>query len=153
MPYRRWADQGFLELSAGNVIDYREVKARLIWGAKMFDLREICLDPYNSRQLSTQLIDEGYECVEIRQGYATLSEPSKKILELVASGKLRHGGHPILRWNASCLSTKESNDCLMFAKPQRQKDTSRIDGISATTDAMARAMLSVPEGELTVDVW
>lgn len=153
MPYRTWAEQGWLELSPGNVIDYREVKARLVWGAQMFDQREICFDPYNSRQLSTQLIDEGYECVEIRQGYATLSEPSKKILELVASGKLRHGGHPILRWNASCLSTKESNDCLMFAKPQRQKDTSRIDGISATTDAMARAMLSVPESVPTVDSW
>jgi hypothetical protein len=37
-----------------------------------------------------------------------LSEPSKKILELIALGKLRHGGYPILRWNASCLSTKES---------------------------------------------
>jgi phage terminase large subunit-like protein len=153
MPYRRWADEGYLELSTGNVIDYREVKARLIWGSRKFDLREICFDPYNSRQLSTQLMDEGYECVEIRQGYATLSEPSKKILELVASGKLRHGGHPILRWNASCLSTKESNDCMMFAKPQRQKDSSRIDGISATTDAMARAMLSVPVAALTIDAW
>jgi phage terminase large subunit-like protein len=153
MPYRTWAEQGFLELCVGNVIDYREVKARLIWGVQTFDLREICFDPYNSRQLSTQLIDEGYECVEIRQGYATLSEPSNKILELVASGKLRHGAHPILRWNASCLSTKESNDCLMFAKPQRQKDTSRIDGISATTDAMARAMLSVPDGGLMIDAW
>ena len=88
MPYRTWAEQGFLELCEGNVIDYREVKARLIWGVQTFDLKEICFDPYNSRQLSTQLIDEGYECVEIRQGYATLSEPSKKILELVASGKL-----------------------------------------------------------------
>ena len=80
MPYRTWADQGFLELCDGNVIDYREVKARLIWGVQTFDRREICFDPYNSRQLSTQLIDEGYECVEIRQGYATLSEPSKKSL-------------------------------------------------------------------------
>lgn len=153
MPYRTWAEQGFLELSEGNVIDYRDVKARLIWGAQMFDLKEICFDPYNSRQLSTQLVDEGYECVEIRQGYASLSEPSKKILELVASGKIHHGGHPILRWNASCLSTKESNDCLMFAKPQRQKDTARIDGISALTDAMARAMLIVPETEQRVDAW
>ena len=72
MLYRTWAEQGFLELCQGNVIDYREVKARLIWGVQTFDLREICFDPYNSRQLSTQLIDEGYTCVEIRQGYGTL---------------------------------------------------------------------------------
>jgi hypothetical protein len=29
----------------------------------------------------------------------------------------------------------------MWAKPERQKDSARIDGISAITDAMARAML------------
>ena len=114
-------NKDFWNSATGNVIDYREVKARLIWGVQTFHVEEICFDPYNSRQLSTQLIDEGYECVEIRQGYATLAEPSKKILELVASGKLRHGGHPILRWNASCLSTKEINDCLMFAKPSGRR--------------------------------
>jgi phage terminase large subunit-like protein len=140
-------------LCAGNVIDYREVMARLIWGSQMFDLVEIAFDPYNSRQLSTQLIDDGYPCVEIPQGYGTLSEPSKKILELVASGKLHHGGHPILRWNASCLSTKESNDRMMFHKPERQTDTSRIDGLSATADAMARAILQVPAAEPRVDSW
>src|SRR6202030_2594295 len=31
MPYARWADEGFLELSPGDVIDYRDVKARLEW--------------------------------------------------------------------------------------------------------------------------
>jgi len=153
MPYRTWAEVGFLELCEGNVIDYRDVKARLVWGAQLFDLQEICLDPWNSRQLSTQLIDEGYECVEIRQGYATLSEPCKKILELIVSGKLHHGGHPILRWNASCCATRENNDCLMFAKPERQKTTARIDGLTAMADAMARAMLAVPAGDAQVDSW
>jgi phage terminase large subunit-like protein len=137
MPYSRWADQGFIELSAGDVIDYREVKARLEWGSDVFDLREICFDPWNSRQISVPLVEEGYTCVEIRQGVAMLSEPSKKLLELVTAGKLRHGGHPVLRWNASCLAAKETHDNLMFTKPEREKSTSRIDGISAITNAMA----------------
>ena len=47
----------------------------------------------------------------------------------------------MLRWNASCLATVERNDNLMFAKPEREKSTSRIDGLSASTNAMARAML------------
>jgi phage terminase large subunit-like protein len=154
MPYRTWADQGFLELSPGNVIDYRDVKARLEWGARMFDLKEICFDPHEARQISVPLIEEGYECIEIRQGYAMLSEPSKKLLELIASGKLRHGGHPVLRWNASCLSSKEHNDQLMFVKPERQKDSSRIDGISATVDALSRAMLdNMQESSSPVEVW
>lgn len=154
MPYMAWAEQGFLELCEGNVIDYRDVKARLEWGARMFDLKEICFDPHEARQISVPLIEDGYECIEIRQGYAMLSEPSKKLLELVASEKLRHGGHPVLRWNASCLSSKEHNDQLMFIKPERQKDSSRIDGISATVDALSRAMLdNMQEDGSKVEVW
>jgi phage terminase large subunit-like protein len=73
-----------------------------------------------------------------------LSEPSKKLLELVAAGKFHHGGHPVLRWNASCLATEESNDNLMFTKPERSKSSSRIDGIAATVNALARAIVTKP---------
>lgn len=151
MPYRTWADQGFLELSPGDVIDYREIKARIEWGARMFDLHKICFDPWNSRQISVPMVEEGYQCVEVRQGFATLSEPSKKFLELIVSRKLRHGGHPILRWNASCLSSKEHNDNLMFAKPERQKNSARIDGIAAGVNALSEAMTA--DAPAAPEIW
>jgi phage terminase large subunit-like protein len=44
-PYGLWAEQGFLELSPGDVIDYRDVKARVLWVAEMFDVPEMCFDP------------------------------------------------------------------------------------------------------------
>ena len=59
--------------------------------------------------------------------------------------KLHHGGHPVLRWNASCLTAKEQNDNLMFAKPERSTSSSRIDGIAATVNALARAMVAGPK--------
>lgn len=145
MPYGRWAEQGFIELSTGEVVDYREIMARLEWADEVFDLREICFDPWNSRQISVQLAAKGRHCIEIRQGVATLSEPSKKLLELVAAGKLHHGGHPVLRWNASCVTVKEQNDNLMFSKPERSKSSSRIDGIAATVNALARAIVTKPK--------
>jgi phage terminase large subunit-like protein len=144
MPYQRWADKGFIELSQGDVIDYRDITARLEWADQMFDLREIGFDPWNSRQISVPMMAEGYACVEIRQGVATLSEPSKKLLELVAGGKFHHGGHPVLRWNASCLATKENNDNLMFTKPERSKNSLRIDGIAATVNTLARVIVNKP---------
>lgn len=144
MPYARWAQQGFIELSPGDVIDYREIMARLEWASEIFDLQEIGFDPWNSRQISAPMTEKGHTCIEVRQGVATLSEPSKKLLELVAAGKLHHGGHPVLRWNASCVSAKESNDNLMFSKPERSKNSSRIDGIAATVNALSRAIVRAP---------
>jgi len=155
MPYRQWVDQGYLEISSllPDVVDYEDIEARLEWGAQLFELREICFDPWNSRQISASLVTKGYISVEIRQGFATLSEPSKKLLELVVSGKLHHGAHPILRWNASCLTTKENNDNLMFTKPERSRSSSRIDGIAATVNAMVRAIVSQPPPTGIIECW
>jgi phage terminase large subunit-like protein len=76
------------------------------------------------------------------------------VLAAVARGKLQHGAHQVLRWNASCPAAVERNDNLMFEKLERDKSTPRIDGMSALTIAMARAMLA-PEQEhpATIEVW
>jgi len=146
VPLSQWAKDGFLELSPGNVIDYREVQARLEWGASMFDLQEICWDPYNTRQISVDMLEKGHKCTEVRQGFISLNEPTKKFLELVARGRLHHGGHPILRWNAASAATvPDRNDNMMFKKPDRSKTTARIDGIAATVDALFRAIVAEPE--------
>lgn len=143
VPLEKWAEQGFLELSPGEVVDYREIRARLEWAAQMFDLAEICWDPWNSRQLSVPMIEDGYTCVEIRQGYRSLSEPTKKVLELVSRGAMHHGAHPMLRWQAGCCATiTDGRDNIMFSKPDREKSTARIDGPAAIVNAMFRAMLA-----------
>lgn len=144
VPLRRWAAEGFLELAAGGVVDYRDIRARLEWGASMFDLQEFCFDPYNSRQISTPMIDMGFRCLEIRQNYGMLNEPTKKIIELVERRGLHHGNHPVMRWHAGCACTvSDGHDNIMFAKPDRQKTTSRIDGMAAIADAMNRTILAV----------
>lgn len=143
MPYQKWVDDGFLEISSiiPGVVDYGEVKARIEWGSRLFDLQEIIFDPWNSHQISAALVLDGYECIDLTQGFAHLTAPSKKLIELVEAGNLGHGGHPILRWNASCAVKKEFNDNMKFIKPEREKSSSRIDGISATVNALARAMI------------
>lgn len=141
MPYRTWAEQGFIELHPGQAIDNREIKKRLIWGAQMFDVPEMCFDKYNALEMIAQLLDEGYNAITIGQGYAEQTLPCKKLLELILTGKLHHGGHPVLRFNAHSLSTESKDDLLKFKKPDRYKDSTRIDGLQAAADGMARAML------------
>lgn len=149
VPLQKWAAEGFLEVCPGPVVDYRDIRDRLEWGAQMFDLQEICWDPWNSRQISVGMVEDGYICTEIRQGYQTLSAPTKKLLELVAMGALHHGGHPVLRWQAGCSATiTDGRDNKMFSKPDRAKSSSRIDGVSAAVNALARAMLE-PSGTIS----
>jgi phage terminase large subunit-like protein len=142
VPYGDWIARGFIEATSGNAIDLRAVKDRIAWGAEMFDLQEVCFDPWNFRTTATELIDEGYRLVEIRQGYASLSGATKKLLEIYQDAKLAHGNNPVLNWNAACLALQSDHkDNVQPTKPERAKSSKRIDGISAAVTAMARAML------------
>jgi len=146
VPLSRWAREGFLELAPGDEVDYRDIKARLEWASKMFDLKAICWDPWNSSQISTPMNEDGFPCVKVRQGFGDLNEPTKKILALVSRSGLHHGGHPVLRWHAGCACTiTDGRDNIMFSKPDREKGTARIDGLAAIADAMHSALKNTEE--------
>jgi phage terminase large subunit-like protein len=139
MPYMQWARDGFIELSPGSTIARDDIRKRLEWGASMFNVQNFCFDPHDAAEMMQMMIDDGKPVLQIKQGL-WLSEPSKKLLEMIVAGTIAHGGHPVLRWNASCVSTKWRNDLMCFTKPERHTSTSRIDGISATVDALQPAI-------------
>jgi phage terminase large subunit-like protein len=83
--------------------------------------------------------------VECRQGFKTLSEPSKLIEADVTSGRLRHMHNPLLRWcaaNAVVLSDPAGN-----IKPDKSKASERIDGIVALIMARSRAIIVKDDDE------
>lgn len=143
MPYTVWAEQGFITLSPGTAIDYGDVHARIAWGCEMFDVQDVCFDPYNSREMSTALIAEGLPCIEVPQRTMHLNESTKKFLRLVGEGKIGHGNHPVLAWNASCFCTKsDGNDLIRPVKPDRERDSTRIDGLAAAVTAGSRLIVA-----------
>jgi phage terminase large subunit-like protein len=64
MPYERWVEDGWIETSEGRVIDNGLIKARIKYCLEMFDVQEVCFDRYNSREMSTSLIEDGVMCTE-----------------------------------------------------------------------------------------
>jgi phage terminase large subunit-like protein len=102
VPYRTWADQGHIELTDGNTIDYEFVKAQILDIASRRNLIKLCTNPYNAKKLAEELLNvDGLPIEYIRQGYLSLSDPTKTLHELIMARKIWHGGHPILRWHAS----------------------------------------------------
>lgn len=68
------------------------------------------------------------------QGYASISAPTKKLEELVLSRKLRHSGHPVLRWMAGNVAIEQ--DAADNWKPSKKKSQERIDGFVALVMAV-----------------
>jgi len=144
-PLHDWARRKFMYATERRDEVPEAVKEKLRWAAQQFDMREIGYDPWNCRDLANQLEKEGFLPVEVRQGPPSLSAPTKKLLELITKRKLIHGNHPVLSYNAACLSLDLSNDNCKPAKPERDTSAKRIDGISAAVTGMNRALLAIEQ--------
>jgi phage terminase large subunit-like protein len=147
-PYRTWAEEGLIELTPGTVIDYAFIRAEVVLLASQADIRKICADPYNATKLGIELKEQDGLPIEfLRQGYLSLSAPTKELLRLVLGGKLRHGGNPILRWHAN--NAVSSRDPAGNVKLNKEKSKKKIDGLSALVNAIA-AMSGESDGERSV---
>jgi phage terminase large subunit-like protein len=136
-PYLTWAHQGHLRLTPGNVIDYAFIREEINALARRYEIAELAYDPWNATQLVLNLQEDGANCVPVRQGFASMSAPTKALLALVLAGRLAHGGHPVLRWMADNLAV--AGDPAGNIKPDKAKSTRRIDGVVALVMALDRA--------------
>jgi phage terminase large subunit-like protein len=98
------------------------------WASKYY-VSQVAIDRWNATQLATQLSGDGFEMIAFGQGYASMSAPTKKLEEVVLARRLRHGGHPVLRWMAGNVSIEQ--DAADNWKPSKKKSCERIDGIVA----------------------
>jgi len=144
LPYRMWADQGHIELTAGNTIDYEFVKAQILDIASRRNVVKLFTDPYNAKKLAEELLNnEGLPVEYHRQGYLSLSDPTKTLHELIMARKIWHNGNPILRWHASnAVARKDSAGNI---KLDKEKSRKKIDGMAALVNAVGAAISHPPE--------
>jgi phage terminase large subunit-like protein len=146
VPLEAWVRAGHLHVTPGDVIDQAFIRASLLELAREFDVREVAYDSWNATSLATELQADGLQPVEVRQGYRTLSEPTKTLAALVATGRLQHGGHPVLRWMADNLIVR--SDPNGNVAPDKARAAEKIDGIVALIMALSRlpALAVKPKG-------
>jgi phage terminase large subunit-like protein len=135
--YDAWVRQGLIAQTPGDVVDYDRIRVKILELGELYDIRDI--DRWNSTQLATQLQGDGFEVVGFGQGFASMTAPTKELESLMLSGKLRHGGNPVLRWMAGNVTVE--TDAAGNLKPSKKKSTEKIDGIVALIMALGRAMV------------
>lgn len=143
VPYLMWAEQGWIELTEGNITDYDRIHDVIMELADSYDIREIGYDRWNATGLVTQLVEDGANMVPVGQGYASLSAPSKELEGRVVGGKIQHNGNPVLTWmigNAVVQQDPAGN-----IKPNRKESAEKIDGVIAVVEALGQGALD--EGE------
>ncbi len=136
--YQAWADDGYITLTEGNIIDHEYIEDDIRAILSEHDVKAIGFDPWGSTQLSIKLAEDGAPMVEVPQTVKNLSESMKEVEALVHAGKLHHGDNPVLNWMASNVTAKEDKNENVF--PNKEHKDNKIDGMVALFIAMNRIL-------------
>lgn len=146
--YAGWAREGLLTLTPGNVIDFGCIRDDILDLSGRFDVQQIAYDPWQATHLATELYNQGAPMVECRPTVQNFSEPMKELEALVRSGKLHHGGDPVLTWmvsNVVCHLDRKDN-----IYPNKERPENKIDGVVALIMALGQLLRNRVD-ELSVD--
>jgi len=145
VPYDLWLAQGFIRATPGNQVDYGFIRKAINDLGRVYNIKEISYDRWNSHGIARDLEGDGFKLSPIGQGFQSMNAPTSELLSLVRAGKLRHGGHPVLAWMADCMTVKQDPaGNIKPEKPDRNKNKKRIDGIAATIDALSLVISDKP---------
>jgi phage terminase large subunit-like protein len=145
--YRRWIDEGWIDATAGNVIDQDEIRSTVIEDCRSWEPMAVAFDPWNATQLALNLQNEGLPVVEFIQGIRSYTAPTKEFESMLLREVIDHGSNPVMRWMAGNLSVqRDKNENMM---PTKQHSRGRIDGMSALIMTVGRALLADQLGDPT----
>lgn len=142
IPYSVWARDGHLTLTSGETTSYREIRAeinRLVTEYRL-QVQEIAADAlFQGLQIVQDLGEQdGLPVIEHRQGYLSMATPTKVTKEAILGGRLKHDGHPVLRWMIA--NTVVQTDDIGNEKPTKKKSEGKIDGVVGTIMGVGRAL-------------
>lgn len=139
VPYPDWIDAGLIIGTEGNSTDYKAISRLLVdLQESGVDILKVGCDPWNAHQLMNDLADLGFDVVEVRQGYRTMSPACKELERLLLAGLFRHDGSPVLRWNVANIALE--TDAAENVKPSKARSAERIDGAVAVVMGIGLAM-------------
>ena len=135
IPYDKWLKNGWLKLSGDSKIDYHDITVWFMEQVTKEDLRPLWVgyDSWNAQFWCDEMKEQGFDMVEVRQGFKTESAPLKQMKADLIDKKINYNNNPITKWNLSNVAVKtDENDNIMITK---EKSRQRIDGVASLMDA------------------
>jgi phage terminase large subunit-like protein len=134
LKFRLWEELGFIQITPGNVVDYKYIENDIIELSKNVTIVAASYDPHNASELVTNLIGAGLPMNKFPQGINYMSQPTKEFEKLVMSGKFLHDGNMVTGWMLSnVVIYTDANENI---KPHRGKSANKIDGIISSINAI-----------------
>lgn len=138
VPYKLWAEQGWLEINEGAQVDYSAVTKWFKSMVDEYDIRPlwICYDRALSGYWVPEMEEYGFEMEKTAQGPFTWSQPMKELGCALQEHKVIYNNNPMLRWCLANTGVKALNkDGIETIQPVKLQQDRRIDGMVSLLNA------------------
>ncbi|MDP8971206.1 MAG: terminase large subunit [Actinomycetota bacterium] len=142
--FSRWAQQGWLTVTEGSVIDYDRVIADVAEDAEHFRLVGADCDEWSMWPVINRIGDacgldvEQGDITAYRNTYDRMSPGMDELMGLVRNGRLRHHGNPVARFCFDWCEVRHAPydaNLVRPVKPERSTGRARIDAVPAAAMA------------------
>lgn len=137
VPYATWIEDGYLEATPGNVTDYGHIRHKVAELSEVYEIERIPMDRSGAVQLSTELVEDGFQAELFPQGPSKFSPAMREMERLVKGRGIAHRGHPVTVWQLGNVAVYESRTG--DTKPDKRSSRGKIDGPVALLMALAIA--------------
>ena len=138
VPYKLWAEQGWLEINEGAQVDYSLVTKWFVEMVEKYDIRPlwICYDRALAGYWVSEMEEYGFEMEKTAQGPFTWSQPMKELGCALTEHTVNYNNNPILRWCLANTGVKALNkDGIETIQPVKMQQHRRIDGMVSLLNA------------------
>lgn len=138
VPYKLWAEQGWLEINEGAQVDYSAVTKWFKAMVDEYDIRPlwICYDRALAGYWQEEMSGVGFDIEKIAQGPFTWSQPMKELGCALMEHTINYNNNPILRWCLANTGVKALNkDGIETIQPVKLQQHRRIDGMVSLLNA------------------
>jgi phage terminase large subunit-like protein len=145
VPYADWVRDGYITPTAGNAIDYDFIEADIKKFATEAQIEVLNFDEWNAANISNHLTEHGINIMPFRQGFRSMSAPTKMLEVLAIQGKINHQNNPVIRWMISNVELQI--DSAENIKIDKGKSREKVDGAVALVMAIAGWTANKPQEE------
>ena len=138
VPYKLWAEQGWIEINEGAQVDYSKVTEWFVDMVNTYDIRRlwICYDRALAGYWQEEMRDYGFEMEKTAQGPFTWTQPMKELGCALQEHRVNYNNNPILRWCLANTGVKSLNkDGIESIQPVKIQKDRRIDGMVSLLNA------------------
>ena len=128
--YKRWANQGYLTLTNGNVTDYSLVQNKIMEIQNICPILQISYDQWNATDLAIRLTEQNLPLQPYSQSMQSMNLPTKTLERWILQGVVIIDKNPITLWCYENARVKSDwNENIRIVKNSQSQ---KIDGVIAS---------------------